>query len=306
VFPVTTTLERNDIGCGRFDGAMIAMRQVSEPVGESMNDYDVFSQLSKRLGVHDEFTENLDEFGWLARMYEQWRAITPDEHTPAENFAEFWEKGRLHLTGEMTGHVMYEDFRRDPDAGRLATPSGRIEIVSDTIGGFGYDDCPPHPAWLAPPEAQGLGAGRYPLCLIANNPKTRLHSQLDHGAYSMSSKVQGREPIRIHPDDAASRSISDGDLVLVRSATGQMLAGAVVDDHIARHVAQVSTGAWYDYSAPEIADCVHGNPNVLTPDVGTSRLAQGSTGQLVRIEIETYEGNLPPVSVHDQRSWLRY
>jgi biotin/methionine sulfoxide reductase len=143
----------------------------------------------------------------------------------------------------------------------------------------------------------------YPLCLIANNPKTRLHSQLDHGAYSAGSKVQGREPIRIHPDEAAERSIADGDLVLVRSDTAQMLAGAVIDEGIARHVVQISTGAWYDYSAPDIADCVHGNPNVLTRDVGTSRLSQASTGQLVRVEIEKYTGKRPPVVVHDQNTW---
>src|SRR5205814_10578370 len=30
----------------------------------------------------------------------------------------------------------------------LNTPSRRIEISSDTIALFGYDDCPAHPAWL--------------------------------------------------------------------------------------------------------------------------------------------------------------
>lgn len=305
VFPVTTTLERNDIGCGRFDEAMVAMRQITSPVGESMNDYDVFSHLSKRLGVHEEFTENLDELGWLEKMYEQWRAVTPDQYRPREDFVQFWEKGRLDLRGAVAGHVMYQDFRNDPIAHPLATPSGLIEIVSDTIDDFGYDDCPPHPAWLSPPEVAELGSGRYPLCLVANNPKTRLHSQLDHGAYSAASKVQGREPIRLHPDDAAARSINEGDVVLVRSETAQMLAGAVLDDNVARHVAQISTGAWYDYSAPNVADCVHGNPNVLAPDVGTSRLAQGSTGQLVRVEIERYDGDRAPVVVHDHHAWSR-
>ena len=37
------------------------------------------------------------------------------------------------------------DFRRDPDAAPLPTPSGRIEIASATIAGFGYPDCPGHP-----------------------------------------------------------------------------------------------------------------------------------------------------------------
>jgi biotin/methionine sulfoxide reductase len=44
---------------------------------------------------------------------------------------------------------------------------------------------------------------------------------------------------------------------------------------------------------------VHGNPNVLTRDIGTSRLAQGCTGQLSAVEIERYDGPLPPVRAFD-------
>ena len=39
-----------------------------------------------------------------------------------------------------------------PTATPLRTPSGKVEIFSETIDGFGYDDCPGHPAWLEPAE----------------------------------------------------------------------------------------------------------------------------------------------------------
>ena len=42
---------------------------------------------------------------------------------------------------------------------------------------------------------------------IANNPRSRLHSQLDVGEYSQDTKIEGREPQRIHPDDAAPRGL---------------------------------------------------------------------------------------------------
>ena len=45
--------------------------------------------------------------------------------------------------------------------------------------------------------------------------------------------------------------------------------------------------------------CVHGNPNVLTRDVGTSALAQGCTGQLTTVEVERFNGNLPPIQAYD-------
>jgi biotin/methionine sulfoxide reductase len=44
---------------------------------------------------------------------------------------------------------------------------------------------------------------------------------------------------------------------------------------------------------------VHGNPNVLTRDVGSSALAQGCTGQLTTIEVERFTGNLPPIRAFD-------
>ena len=63
---------------------------------------------------------------------------------------------------------------------------------------------------------------------------------------------------------------------------GACLAGAVLSEALRPGVVQLSTGAWYDPEDPaaEKPLCVHGNPNVLTRDAGTSRLAQGCTGQL--------------------------
>ena len=40
----------------------------------------------------------------------------------------------------------------------------------------------------------------------------------------------------------------------------------------------------------------HGNPNVLTRDVGTSKLAQGPSAQSALVEIERYDGTLPKIT----------
>lgn len=88
---------------------------------------------------------------------------------------------------------------------------------------------------------------------------------------------------------------------------GACLAGVVVDDGVRRGVVQLSTGAWYDPLDATDPDslCVHGNPNVLTPDVGTSSLAHGCTGQHVLVEIERYEGELPPIRAFDPPTIIR-
>ena len=66
-------------------------------------------------------------------------------------------------------------------------------------------------------------------------------------------------------------------------------------------VLQLSTGAWYDPQAGAAQQplCVHGNPNVLTRDIGTSRLAQGCCGQVTVIECEKYSGTLPSIRAFD-------
>jgi biotin/methionine sulfoxide reductase len=132
---------------------------------------------------------------------------------------------------------------------------------------------------------------------VANNPATRLHSQLDMGATSQDSKVQGREPVRINPADAAGRRVADGDVVRLFNDRGSCLAGAVVSGDVRPGCIQMSTGAWYDPEDPEDphAMCVHGNPNAVTRDAGTSRLAQACTGQLCLVELERYEGEPPAV-----------
>ena len=169
---------------------------------------------------------------------------------------------------------------------------------SNTIAGFGYDDCPPHPAWLPstePPDS------RHPLTLIANQPATRLHSQLDFGAYSQSKKIAGREAVRLNPVDAARRGIANGDIVRLFNDRGACLAAATITDDVMPGVAQLSTGAWYDPQpgGAEHPLCVHGNPNVLTRDIGTSRLAQGCCGQVTVVECEKYDGVLPDIRAFD-------
>ena len=101
----------------------------------------------------------------------------------------------------------------------------------------------------------------------------------------------------MHPEDAAARGIQDGQVVKVFNDRGACLAGARLCDDLRPGVVQLSTGAWYDPvsvdNGPDL--CAHGNPNVLTRDVGTSRLGQGPTAHSCLVEVERWIGPLPPV-----------
>lgn len=240
--------------------------------------------------------------GALRQMYEAWRGPVLARGFDVPEFDRFWAAGFVELPFADDDLVLFESFRRDPEGAPLKTPSGRIELFSATIAGFGDDDCPGHPVWREPAEwLGGDEAGRFPLQLIANNPATRLHSQLDMGAHSQASKIRGREPVRLHPVDAARRGIAAGDVVRLFNARGSCLAGAVLSEAVRPGVVQLSTGAWYDPLDPADpnAMCVHGNPNVLTRDAGTSRLAQGCTGQHALVEVERWDGEVPPIRAYD-------
>jgi biotin/methionine sulfoxide reductase len=297
--PATTTLERNDIGRASNDAHIYAMHQAVEPVGKARDDHAIFAGVAARLGFAERFTEGRSEMQWLRHLYDVFRQQAARERIELPDFDAFWESGEIELPLADHQRTLFADFRSAPDAHPLPTPSGRIEIFSDTIDGFGYDDCSGHPRWYEPAEwLGGEQARRYPLHLISHQPTTRLHSQLDCGKTSVASKVQDREPVTINPQDADARGIREGDVVRLYNDRGACLAGARISDSVRPGVVILATGAWYDPHTPGGVDR-HGNPNVLTLDKGTSRLAQGPSAHTTLVEMERADDDQPKVEAFD-------
>jgi biotin/methionine sulfoxide reductase len=301
VLPATTTLERNDIAASS-DRYMFAMHQAIVPVNQARNDFDIFADLAGRLGFRAAFTEDRSEMDWLRHLYEVARQQASRHGLERPDFETFWQTG--YVADPVPRHYDFlADFRADPEGQPLKTPSGRIELYSERVASFGYDDCPGHPAWIEPTEWLGSPkADRFKLHLLSNQPKLRLHSQLDNGPLSRAAKVQGREPLWINPTDAAARGVTDGDVVRVFNDRGACLAGVVVTDAVSPGVTLLQTGAWYDPDTPGMVGALdrHGNPNVLTLDKGTSKLAQGPSSQTVLVEVEKWGKAIPAIAVYDQ------
>ena len=295
VLPSTITLERNDIGGISSDNFLTAMQQAIEPFAGAKDDYEILGALARRLGVEDAFTEGRTSDDWIRYMYGDLRSKLQAEGHEAPDFESFWAAGELELPVR-EDHTLAR-FRENPQSAPLKTPSGKLEIFSERIASFAYDDCRGHPVWIPPDEWPGASKARFfPLQLVANQPRGRLHSQLDFGAFSQETKIDGREVMRIHPSDALERGIEDHDVVKVFNERGAFLAAACVTSDVRRGVVQVSTGAWYDpIPLPDEPEgvCVNGNPNAVTNDVGTSQLAQGCTGQLSLVQVSKFAG-IPP------------
>jgi biotin/methionine sulfoxide reductase len=298
VLPCTMTLEREDISATPTDPLVVAMHRIAEPFGEARDDYEIFTELAKRMGTEEAFTQGRSSGEWLRHLYAKMQENMAAKGLETPDFDSFWQQGELTLPSAPDDGGILRAFRNDPEGHPLPTPSGKIEIFSETVAGFGYADCPGHPTWMPPREAPN---SRHSLRLLANQPASKLHSQLDFGGHSAASKHRGREIASLHPEEAAARGIADGDIVRLYNDRGACLAAARVTTDVRVGVVQLPTGAWFD---PEDLDaetplCVHGNPNVLTLDVGTSSLAQGCTGQISVVEVERFTGNLPAISAFE-------
>jgi biotin/methionine sulfoxide reductase len=307
VLPATTTMERNDILAQDYAPYWIAMKQVIEPVGEARNDFDIMANLAERLGFGHAYTEGRNEFGWLRHMYEGARAQLQARGFEVPDFESFWAAGRFEVPAPTKTKCLLGEFRTDPQAHRLSTPSGKIEIYSAKVASYNYSDCPPQPTWLEPAEWLGSPkATQFPLHMLSCQPKSRLHSQLDHSPESRQSKVAGREALSMNPHDAAARQLAAGDVVRVFNGRGEFLASVKIADHLVAGVVQIATGAWYDPVVGGQPGSLekHGNPNMVTLDTGTSQLAQSPVAQTVLVQVERH-ASPPTVTAFDPPTFAR-
>ena len=298
VFPTTTEYERNDITMsGDYSNMhIIPMKQVVAKQHSAKDDYQIFTDLCKAYadGLAEVYTDGgKTEMDWIKEFYEG-AASAVNANTALgiqmPSFEQWWEKNEpteFYETPESAAYVTFEDFRNDPVLEALGTPSGLIEIYSDTIEAMNYKDCGAHPMWFEPVEWLGMKDKPAKFHLLSLHPLDRLHSQQSNTSNRKRYAVAGREPVLINTEDAKELGIKQGDLVRVYNARGEILAGANVSDDIMRGVVQIFEGAWYDPNAEGL--CKNGNPNVLTIDLPTSELANGNIAHTALVNIELYK-----------------
>ena len=271
VLPCTTTLERSDIAMSPKDPYLVVMDQAIKPIGQARDDHQIMCGIAAKLGVQEAFTEGRSAAEWQRWIWDDSRQRASQDGIELPDWDSFQQNGWFKVPEPNKPTVMMEEFRNNPDANPLATPSGKIEIFSEKIASFGYDDCPGHAVWLEPFEWLGR-AKPDQLHMISNQPHNKLHSQLDHGSVSEGDRPHGVEPVTMHPADATARNLSAGQIVCIHNMRGACFAELNISADIRPGVIQIATGAWYD---PDGNTCRKGNPNTLTPDKGTSALAQG-------------------------------
>ena len=284
IFPASTALEKNDIMLNPRDPTIIANHKIIKNVGESKSDYEIFSELSKKLGFYKKFTKGLNEEQWLKLLWDQTRIEAKKNKINLPKFKTFWNKGYFELPKLQKENIMFKDFVIDPNKNKLNTPSGKIEIESKTIKKYKLKDCKQHPFWFEPYEWLG-NKKNFSLHLISNQPEFKLHGQLDNGHLSKKNKIKKKEPIILNPIDAKKRKLKNNDLVEVYNKRGKMLAGVKISNKVMEGVVVVSTGSWFSPHKKGKLE-IHGNPNVLTGDIPTSSLSQAPSAHTTLVEVK--------------------
>jgi anaerobic dimethyl sulfoxide reductase subunit A len=294
VLPGTSAAEEDDIHNGENASPMaygIISTKAIDPLYECRTVYDICTELAKRLGTEQAFTEGKTREQWLRQSIEESRAADPELPTFDE-----WKKMGIYRRN--VGPVVeMADFRKDPAANPLPTPSGKIEIYSDRLRimsekwQFGVfrpklpgDQLSPLPeyveTWEGPLEARE--SKKHPLQVIGHHFKGRTHSTYGNVDWL---KEAHHQTAWMNPLDAKERGIKNGDQVYVYNDRGTVRLEARVTERIMPGVVSIPQGAWYNpkpaeadlpsEANPDMPVDINGSVNSLTT-LHPSPLAKGN------------------------------
>jgi len=327
ILPACTNLERDDIAvvgacggytthasCGSNNKILIRQKKCIEPLWKSKSDYEIFSLIAERLGLREKYTEGKTELDWAKKYFEisdvpkyiSWDefdrkgyflAPLPEDYKPTPCLRWFYE-GRDCDTPDT-----FNPKRQTEKAKELGTYSGKIEFVSQSLKQHLPDDeeRPPMPHYIPSWEGhKSEMAKKYPLQLVSPHPRFSFHTHYDkHTAWLDEIPVHrvikdgyAWWPARIHPQDAKTRGVKNGDIVKLYNDRGAVLCIAQVTERIRPGVVHSYTScAKYDPlepgkpGSPDRGGCV----NLLTSSRMLSKNAPGMAPNSCLIEFSKWE-----------------
>ena len=223
VLPADTALERTDCHWAYGSWFLGINKPVIEPLGESINNTELFRMLADKMGYVDSkdnaFTQTDEE-------------IIKDILLEAEN-----EDGERFNC--LTEGINYDDVvkngwarasteskRRDFLNNGWPTPSGKIEIKCEAITAE-YPDVSPFPEYV--PEINGQfdpKKSKYPIQVLSSASHYFIGDSFQ--SVPRLQAMQSRPTVEISLGDAKERGIEDGDLVRLYNDNGETYCYAVL------------------------------------------------------------------------------
>ena len=304
VLPGTSAAEEFDLHPGENAGPMaygIMSSQAIDPLYECKSIFDICGELAEKLGVADAYYEGKDREGWLRAAVDASREEDPELPTYDE-----WKKMGMYRRN--AGSVIpLQEFREDPEANPVPTPSGKIEIYSERLAAMAKkwtwdefrpaltgDVLTPLPEYTETWEGalEARSSEKYPLQIIGHHYRQRTHSTYGNVDWM---KEAHHQYLAINPVDATPRGIKNGDLVFAYNDRGTIRIEARVTERIVPGVVDLPQGAWYKpVSASEVAPPeganqalpvdVNGSVNTLT-SLHPSPLAKGNAVHTTTVQV---------------------
>jgi anaerobic selenocysteine-containing dehydrogenase len=246
VLPAASFLEFDDVIASYFHRSISAQVRALDPPGLARTNMDIFRDIARAMAFEDPVLHETDETIIETLMARRGAGLT---------FAELAKQGTIWPSDEP--EIQFEGLR-------FATPSGRIELVSEAADHDGHGLLPrPHV------DAAPTG-GRLRLL----SPAT---AWMLNASFSNEPKLirrAGELTVFVHPDEALARGLGDRSRVHVTSETGELEALLVQTDDVPLGVAYLPKGRW-PKREPGAA-----NVNVLNPsrasDMGSSATFHGT------------------------------
>ncbi|RYP89058.1 molybdopterin oxidoreductase [Nocardioides guangzhouensis] len=228
VLPVTTPFESEALKIGfeyseEAQSLVQLRRPLVPPRGEARSDLRVVFDLATRLG--------LGEYFWDGDIDAAFRHQLAPSGITLEELRAHPEGVRVPLTTR---------YRKYTEAG-FATPSGKVELYSQTLERHGYDPLPTFVEPLSPRSRADL-ADRYPLVLSC--AKSLFFCETQHRQVAALRKSARDPQVEIHPSTAASRGIGAGDWVSLDTPHGSVRARAKLNASLDPQVVFGQHGWW--------------------------------------------------------------
>ena len=260
VLPATTFLERKDV-VFPSDNYLFYSERAIEPRYEARNDYDIFWKLAEHLGFGQAFSQGRTADQWLEKLLHE-SAVTDIDQFITTGIYKGKEQGRVALS----------EFVADPSGRPLPTPSGKIEIKSQTYAQCGGPAIPQ--CRIALPETD------YPLRLITPHAGCRVNSQNANLSWTRLFDLQSLE---MNHADGIARGLHSGDPVRMSSEIGALKVKVKLTNRIIPGTVCLYQGAWtrMDVHGNEIGGAV----NTLTSTTPTLP-SRGARTHSIFVQVE--------------------
>ncbi len=216
ILPATTQLEHWDIHASYGHTDVLLNRPAIAPLGEARTNTDIFRALARRMGFTDACFDDDDE------------TLCRQAYGDAVDFGMLLDRGHVTLP---VPEAPFAD-------GGFPSPSGRCEFFSERLAAMGLDGLPDH----LPNHELGGTDPEHPLAMISPPARNFLNSSFVN--VQSLRDIEGEPWLEIHPDDATSRGIADGQAVRVYNRRGDYHCRARVTER-ARPGVVNGLGIWW-------------------------------------------------------------